>query len=108
VTHSVKFGITNKDGSVRLSYHRRSGHTEVLHLVTGLPEGLAALTEHKIKLALAMVDAKPVLGYEYFSDEYLMLIENEIANWITLDFDPPDHIVPTVAVIRHPKNSSPA
>jgi hypothetical protein len=39
------------------------------------------LTEQKIKLALAMVDAKPMRGREYFSDEYLDLIENEIVNW---------------------------
>jgi hypothetical protein len=78
----VKFGITSRDGYARLRTHRVNGFTEVLRLVTGLPEGLAVLTEQKIKLALAMVDAKPVRGREYFSDEYLALIENEIGNWL--------------------------
>jgi hypothetical protein len=98
---SVKFGITNKDGQVRLGYHGRAGYTEVLHLITGLPEGLAALTEQRIKLALAMVDAKPVQGYEYFSDEYLGLIENEIVQWV------PSQIAPMVQEILAPKYSIP-
>jgi hypothetical protein len=29
-----------------------------------------------------MVDAEPMRGREYFSDEYLALIENEIGNWV--------------------------
>jgi hypothetical protein len=98
----VKFGITNGDGRSRLRDHRRAGYAEVCCLATGLPEHLAALTEQKIKLALAMVDARPVRGTEYFSDEYLPLIENEIAQWI------PGQIVPMVTLILAPKNSSPA
>jgi len=82
VTRCVKFGITSRDGYARLHTHRVDGFTEVLRLITGLPEGLAVLTEQKIKLALAMVDAKPMRGREYFSDEYLALIENEIGNWV--------------------------
>jgi hypothetical protein len=78
----VKFGITGRDGRLRLSDHRRDGFTEALHLLTGLPEGLAVHTEQKIKLALAMAGAEPVRGREYFSDEYLALIENEISNWV--------------------------
>jgi len=82
VTCCVKFGITSRNGYVRLRTHRVDGFTEVLRLITGLPEGLAVLTEQKIKLALAMVDAKPMRGQEYFSDEYLDLIKNEIGNWV--------------------------
>lgn len=82
VTRCVKFGITSWGGRARLRDHRYDGYTEVLHLITGLPEGLAAHTEQKIKIALAMVDAKPVRGREYFSDDYLDLIENEISIWV--------------------------
>ena len=78
----MKFGITSWGGRARLRDHRYDGYTEVLHLITGLPEGLAAHTEQKIKIALAMVDAKPVRGREYFSDDYLDLIENEISIWV--------------------------
>jgi hypothetical protein len=81
LTCCVKFGITSRDGRIRLRAHRSDGFTEVLRLITGLPEGLAAHTEEKIKLALAMVGAKPVRGREYFSDDYLDLIENEISIW---------------------------
>jgi hypothetical protein len=70
--------------------HQVAGFTQVLRLITGLPEGLAALTEQKIKLALAMVDANPIRGREYFSDEYLALIENEIGNWVPEALAAPD------------------
>src|SRR5262249_55583810 len=82
VTCCVKFGITSRDGYARLRTHRVDGFTEALRLITGLPEGLAVLTEQKIKLALAMVEAKPMRGREYCSDEHLALIENEIDNWV--------------------------
>jgi hypothetical protein len=82
VTRCVKFGISQRDGRRRLGDHRRSGYTEVLHLFTELPEGLAAHTEDKIRLALAMVGAQPVRGREYFSEDHLGLIENEIGNWV--------------------------
>lgn len=81
-TQCIKFGITGRDGHRRLDDHKRGGYTEVLHLITGLPEGLAAHTEQKIKLALVMAGAEPVRGREYFSDEYLDLIGNEIGNWV--------------------------
>lgn len=90
VTCCVKFGITSRDGYARLRTHRVDGFTEVLRLITGLPEGLAVLTEQKIKLALAMVDAKPIRGREYFSDEHLALIENEIGNWVPGALAAPD------------------
>jgi hypothetical protein len=80
----VKFGITRRDGRVRLGVHRTDGYTEVIRLETGLPEGVAALAEQKIKVALAMAGAVPVRGTEYFSDEYLALIDNEIDNWVPL------------------------
>ena len=90
VTRCVKFGITSRDGYARLHTHRVDGFTEVLRLITGLPEGLAVLTEQKIKLALATVDARPMRGREYFSDEHLALIENEIGNWIPEALAAPD------------------
>ena len=55
-----------------------------LRLALSLLQGVAALTEQKIKLALQMVGAVPVRGTEYFSDEYLALIDNEIDNWVPL------------------------
>ena len=67
-----------------MKVHRGDGFTEVLYLVTGLPEGLAAYTEDKIRVALKMAGEKPVRGNEYFSDECLALIENEIGNWVPL------------------------
>ena len=78
----VKFGITNRDGSVRLRRHGYDGFTEVLRLETGLAEGLAAVVEQKIKTILKIVRAEPVRGYEYFSGEYLALILNEIEIWV--------------------------
>lgn len=82
VTRYVKFGITSRDGRTRLGNHRSDGFTEVILLETGLPEGLAAHVEQKIKLALAMAGANPVRGREYFSDEHVALVLNEIGNWI--------------------------
>lgn len=82
IEHCVKFGITNRDGRARLSKHRANGFTETLLLKTDLPDSLAEFTEQKIKTALKMVDAKPVRGAEYFNDDYLALILNEINNWI--------------------------
>ena len=67
---------------MRLGNHRKSGFTEVIRLETGLPEYLAAHAEQKIKAALAMAGAKPVRGREYFSDEHIALIFNEIDNWV--------------------------
>jgi len=81
-THCIKFGITSREGHDRFRKHRRDGYTEIIYKNTGLPEGLAAFFEQNIQLALAMVDAEPVRGREYFSDAYLGLIENEINNWM--------------------------
>ena len=78
----VKFGITNRDGGMRLRNHSADGFTEVARLETGLAEGLAAITEQKIKAVLKMVRAEPVRGAEYFGDEHLALILNEIDLWI--------------------------
>jgi len=83
-TGCVKFGITNRDGRLRLKKHRTDGYTEILRLETGLPKGLAALTEQKIKLALRMAGAVPMRGYEYFDGEHIALIFNEIDNWVPL------------------------
>ena len=83
-TGCVKFGITNRDGRLRLRVHRTHGYTEILRLETGLPKGLAALAEQKIKLALQMAGAEPVRGREYFGGEHLALIFNEIDNWVPL------------------------
>lgn len=75
-------GITSHGGSARLSGHRRNGFTEVIQLETGLPEGLAIHIEQKIKATLAMAGAKPVQGEEYFSEESIALILNEISIWV--------------------------
>ncbi len=48
----------------------------------GIQKGIAALTGKKIKVALEMAGAKPAQGTEYFSDEHIALIENEIGNSI--------------------------
>ena len=37
-TGCVKFGITNRDGRLRLKVHRTHGYTELLRLETGLPK----------------------------------------------------------------------
>jgi len=67
---------------MRLNNHRSDGFTEVICLETGFPEGFAAHVEQKIALALAMAGAKPVRGREYFSDDNIALILNEISIWI--------------------------
>jgi hypothetical protein len=79
---TVKFGITNQDGRLRLSNHRRDGFNKVIYLKTGLLEGLSAYVEQKIRVALEMAGAVPVRGYEYFHDENIALILNEIGIWI--------------------------
>lgn len=78
----MKFGITNQDGRLRLSNHRRDGFNKVIYLKTGLLEGLSAYVEQKIRVALEMAGAVPVRGYEYFHDENIALILNEIGIWI--------------------------
>jgi hypothetical protein len=82
MTGCVKFGMTSGNGRARLGRHRKHGFTELIHLEARLPAGLAAHTERKIKIALRMSGASPVQGTEYFSDEYAVLILNEIGNWI--------------------------
>jgi len=84
VMNCVKFGITNSEGKSRLRVHRGNGFTEVIRLETGLPDGLAEIIEKKIRVALDMAGAKPLRGREYFSDEHIALIENEIENWVPL------------------------
>jgi hypothetical protein len=44
---------------------------------------IAAYSEQKIKVALKMAGAEPLQGKEYFSEENLALILNEIAIWTT-------------------------
>lgn len=85
IAQRVKFGITNRDGSLRLRNHSYRGFTEVVYLQTGLPESFAAHVEQKIKLSLVMAGAIPVQGREYFSDEHTALIMNEISIWLALD-----------------------
>lgn len=100
--HWIKFGITSREGLLRLDRHRRDGFTEVVRVEKELPVGTAPHVEQKIKLALAMAGEKPVQGREYFSDDSVPLVLNEIDQWI------PAQIVPMVTLILAPKNSSPA
>lgn len=81
-TSRVKFGITSRDGSYRMKVHRAGGYTEVIRLEAGLSGNLALRIEQRIRLTLATAGAKPVRGREYFSDKYLILIMNEIDNWL--------------------------
>jgi hypothetical protein len=94
----VKFGITNSEGKSRLRVHRGNGFTEVIRLETRLPQGLAEIIEKKIRIALDMAGAKPVRGREYFSDEHIALIENEIENWVPL----PGQLTPAVMLMDSP------
>ena len=106
VMNCVKFGITNSEGKSRLRVHRGNGFTEVIRLETGLLDGLAEIIEKKIRVALDMAGAKPVRGREYFSDEHIALIENEIENWLPLPGQPTPAVMlvdsPIVAMLPPP------
>lgn len=82
VARCVKFGITSRDGRQRLYQHNAAGYTEIISVKVELPEGLARYIEQKIRDVLSVVGAKPVRGREYFSEDYLALILNEIDNRI--------------------------
>ena len=93
--HLVKFGITGGDGSIRLSRHAQDAFTEVVRLVTGLPETVALDTERAVRAALALADERPLRGREYFDVSCLPLILDVAQGWLagqgTVITDPADN-----------------
>lgn len=79
----VKFGITSRDGRVRLKDHRADGYVEVVRLVTGLAAGVALDTENAVKAALAAAGKVPVRGCEYFDASCLTLILDVADAWLS-------------------------
>jgi hypothetical protein len=81
---SVKFGITSRDGRVRLRTHRseRGGnYSAVLRLFTDLPVGVADSIERSVKAALALGGMRPTQGEEYFHASALALILDIVDNY---------------------------
>lgn len=79
--HVIKFGITGHDGQKRLEKHRADGFTVVHLLVTGLADGIARETENAVKATLALAEATPVRGLEYFDASHLALILDVATSW---------------------------
>jgi len=86
VTHAseprVKFGITSGKARQRLGSHRRYGYTNIVYLVTSLTGTVARDTERAIRSALALADAVPVQGREYFDISCLPLILDVAHGWL--------------------------
>ena len=81
----VKFGISSRDGRLRLGTHRRDG-LDVTHLlVTGLPGRAARAAEDAVRSALALAREKPVRGREYFDISCLALILDVADGWLAPD-----------------------
>lgn len=63
----LKFGITGYRAASRLGAHRTEGFTNMVRLITHLPEGKAAEVEHAIKVAFSLTDTMPFTrGEEYW------------------------------------------
>lgn len=80
---TVKFGITSREGRLRLSHHASQGYSDVVRLVAGLPGSVAPDTERAVKAALAAAGEKPVHGKEYFRIEALALVLDVADGWLT-------------------------
>ena len=74
VRHWLKFGITSRDGRVRLRRHARAGFTVVDLLLTGLPGVTAPALESDVGAALRLAGESPVQGREYFDSSVLALV----------------------------------
>jgi hypothetical protein len=75
----LKFGITQRDGRVRLAVHARAGFDEVYLLLTGVPNALAL--ENWVRKTLEFAEEKPVLGREYFAIHNLSLVDDAVRGW---------------------------
>jgi hypothetical protein len=78
----VKFGITTGEGRRRLLIHAGQGFTEVVRLVTGLPDTVALDAENAVKSALGLAGERPVRGREYFDASCLALILDVADSWL--------------------------
>ena len=76
-TGAIKFGITRKDVRPRLSRHKMVGYSELLKVLT-LPAPEPVVLERRILLKLKSLGAKPVHGREFFAEEWLAAVEEEL------------------------------
>ena len=81
---AVKFGITTGDPRRRLSAHARAGLTQVLRVVTGLPDGVAHEAEAAVRSALADAGEKPLRGREYFDISCLAIVLDVADSWLSV------------------------
>jgi hypothetical protein len=80
----VKFGISSREGRRRLYDHRADGFPTVHLLTDDLAGDVAAETEKAVLATLALVNAKPLRGREYFDVSYLALILDVATGWLGL------------------------
>lgn len=76
----IKFGITCRDGRIRLQVHARDGFDEVLRLHVGLPADTAPALERQVIAALNDAGEQPVRGREYFPARVLPLVLDLVDN----------------------------
>lgn len=81
----LKFGVTSGDPRRRLASHRRSGYTEIIRLITGLPDSVAMKIEAACREALRLAGAKPIRGREYFDGSALALVLDIADHYLPAD-----------------------
>ena len=78
---SVKFGITNGDGSQRLAVHAARDYRTVVRLLTELPGDIAPELERAVLATLRLAGMRPVKGREYFDLSALPTILDVVDNY---------------------------
>ena len=80
----VKFGISSGEAHRhRLQIHAAQGYTDVVRLITELPDMVALDAENAVKSALVLAGEKPVRGREYFDISCLALILDVADSWLS-------------------------
>lgn len=81
----LKFGVTSGDPRRRLASHKRAGYTEIIRLITDLPDWAAMRTETACREALRLAGAKPIRGREYFDGSALALVLDIADHYLLAD-----------------------
>lgn len=81
VGQRLKLGITFHDGRARLGRHRRDGFTNIMRLITDLPETTARDLEKLCLDTLRDAGEKPVRGREYYPIHVLATVLDIVDNY---------------------------
>ncbi len=79
----IKFGVTSGDPRPRLYVHKRSGYSDVVRLLTGLPGTVAPDAERAVLAALRLAGHRPLRGREYFDSAALAVVLDVADGWLS-------------------------